>query len=169
MGNTATALVIGFLLAVGAGWIWRRGRKAQKQARRQLACLDFLETRHGLTDTFLQAADATGKPRGLKWKSCELGEDDVVFATDRANGDLYALSAATVSFSAIPGGGMEEVEAVGNLRYATVFFVHSQGRWQSDGQAVFNLDPQQSLERYTESLELLEVELPSPIPSGRKA
>ena len=166
MGNTGLALVIGALLAVAAGWVWRRGRKAQRQARQHLACLEFLETRHGITDIFLRAADSTGKPRGLKWKSCELS-DDLAFATDRANGDLYAVCAATVSFTAIPGGGMEDVEAVGNLRFATVFFVHRQGKWQSDGQAVFNLDPQQSLERYEESLAPLELELPSPAPSGK--
>lgn len=166
MENPWIALALGALLAVGAGLIWRRGRRLQQRARQQLACLDFLESRAGLEQIFLDAANQTGMPRGLRWRMCELG-DQIRFAEDRANGELYALSGATVGFSAIPGGGMEDVEAVGNLRYATVFFVHRQGKWQSGGQSAFNFDPDQSLERYEESLAPLEFELPFPAPSGK--
>ena len=63
-----------------------------------------------------------------------------------------ALETEDPKFTAIEGGGMEEVEAVGNLRYVTVVFVHRQGSWQSDGQVVFNLEPTEAVERYAESL-----------------
>ena len=158
--------VAGLASALVAGWVWRRGRAAQRHAQHQLAQIDFLEERHNLVGIFLEGANKTGKPRGLQWKSCELS-DETAFATDRANGELYALCGATISFEAIPGGGMEEVEAVGNLRFATVFFVYRQGRWQSDGQSVFNLDTAQSLERYQESLEPMAHEVPSPAPDGK--
>lgn len=155
---------MGALLALGAGWIWRRGRKAQRRARQQLACLDFLEGRSSLGEVFLAAANKTGMPRGLRWIRCDLGEE-LRFAEDRANGELYAVISATIGFEAIPGGGMEEVEAVGNLRYATVFFVHRQGSWHSDGLSAFSFNPDQSLERYEESLSPLEFDLPSPSPA----
>lgn len=101
---------------------------------------------------FLAAANATGKPRGLRWIGAHLAGDPL-FAVDRANGELYALVPATISFEAIAGGGMEEVEAVGNLREATAVFVHRDGQWTTDGRAVFNLAPAGALDHYRESLE----------------
>ena len=75
-----------------------------------------------------------------------------MFAVDRVSGELYAFVAATISFSAIEGGGMEEVEAVGNLRAATAVFVHRDGRWTTDGRVVFNLDPAGAVSHYAESI-----------------
>jgi hypothetical protein len=75
-----------------------------------------------------------------------------VFAVDRVTGELYAFVAATVSFSAIEGGGMEEVEAVSNLRAATAVFVHREGRWTTDGRVVFNLGPDAAVSHYVETL-----------------
>ena len=114
--------------------------------------LQLLDDPAALAEQFRIAAAATGKPRGLRWKGCELHRD-VVFADDRATGELYALIGATIRFEAIEGGGMEEVEAVSNLRYATAVFVHRGGSWTSDGRTVFNHSPQQALQRYEESLE----------------
>jgi hypothetical protein len=47
---------------------------------------------------------------------------------------------------------MEEVEAVGNLRAGTAIFVWRGGEWQTDGRAVFNLEPAETLAKYAESL-----------------
>jgi len=145
-------IAVGVAMALVAGWLWRRWRAAQQQAKRQLAMLQFDESLGDLQVEFLSAAAATGKPRGLRWKQCDLGETKL-FATDRANGELFALVGATISFEAIAGGDMEEVEAVGNLRFATAIFVHRQGKWTTDGRVVFNLEPAQTLERFQESLE----------------
>jgi len=144
--------LIGLALALIAGYLWRRWRMLQRQAKRQLATLEFDEQRPELAEAFRAAAEATGKPRGLRWKQCEL-EPNAVFATDPATGELVTLVGATISFEAIEGGAMEDVEAVGNLRAGTAIFVHRQGRWTTDGRAVFNLEPQQTLARFQESLE----------------
>src|SRR5207244_4369946 len=101
---------------------------------------------------FLAAASATGKPRGLAWKQCEL-QDGLLLARDRATGDLVALVAVTISFEAIEGGGMEEVEAVGNLRAATAVFNWNGRQWTNQGRAIFNLEPREVVERYGESLD----------------
>jgi hypothetical protein len=151
MGHLGEIVLAGIALALVAGWLWRRGRAAQQQAIRQLALLQFAEQQPTLGAVFLQAAANSGKPRGLSWENCELG-DDRVFAVDRVTGELYALVGATISFAAIPGGGMEDVEAVGNLRYATAVFVYRRGSWDSDGQIVFNLEPKRAREHYSESL-----------------
>jgi hypothetical protein len=165
MGHLGTVVLAGFALALIAGWLWRRWRVAQQEAIWELAQLEFAEQRPALAATLLEAAAKTGKPRGLSWEKCELG-DDHVFAIDRTTDDLYALVGATISFAAIPGGGMEDVEAVGNLRYATAVFVHRDGSWSSDGQVVFNLEPSQAVEHFAESLAPLPELLP---PDAHKA
>ena len=139
----AVALVVVFI----AQLLWRRWRTAQKQAQRQLAMLEFADPnstnhRDSLQSEFLKAATGTGKPRGLEWKQCDLHEGQL-FAIDRVNGELFALVGTTIGFAAIPGGGMEDVEAVSNLRCATAIFVHRLGRWTTDGRVVFNLEPPQ--------------------------
>ena len=146
--------VLGLVVAGAALWARRRGQVARRLDEQREARLEFPGRRQEYVDLFLEAATASGKPRGLRWKGCELGPQ-LAFATDRVTHELYALAGATISFEAIPGGDMEEVEAVGNLRFATVFFIYRDGRWQSDGQSVFNLEPEQAAERYQESLRLV--------------
>lgn len=108
-----------------------------------------------LAEQFLTAANTTGKPRGLRWKSCEL-EGEPVFARDRASGEIFALTGASIGFEAIEGGDMEDVEAVGNIRYVSAVFVYRDGRWQTDGRAIFNLEPAQAMERLRETSEFIE-------------
>jgi hypothetical protein len=69
---------------------------------------------------------------------------------------LFALVGVIISFEAIEGGGMEDVEAVGNLRSATAVFVYRDGAWGTDGRAIFNLDPAESLERFGAALKRVE-------------
>ncbi len=152
MAYVVKVFAVGIVVVFFSQRLWRRWRTAQQQSKRQLATLEFADLREKLQMEFLQAAAATGKPRGLSWKQCDLDEGQL-FATDRVNGELFALVGATISFEAIPGGDMEEVEAVGNLRYATAIFVHRDGQWTTDGRVVFNLEPMQALERFAQSLQ----------------
>lgn len=144
--------VTGAALAIVGLLMRRRLAAAHLRATRQAAMRGFAALRPELAPAFLAAAGATGMPRGLRWKACELGQD-VQFATDRTTGELFALALATVSFEAISGGDMEEVEAVGNLRTVTAVFVYRDGGWTTDGRAVFNLEPAETLARYGESLQ----------------
>ena len=144
----AIVILVGLAIGVAAGVLWRN---AQVNATRQAAVQSFDKARPGLAAGFLEVAGATGKPRGLIWKNCELSGEPL-FATDRVTGELYALVTATISFEAVEGGDMEDVEAVGNLRCATAIFVYRDHSWTTDGRAVFNLEPAQSLERFHESL-----------------
>ncbi len=157
MKNVWTIAIVGTALALAAGFAWRRWRMAQQAAARTLARLDFPDQSESLGVLFCKAAEASGKPRGLHWKACEL-HDDALFAIDRVNGELFAMVGATIHFEAVAGGAMEDVEAVSNLRYATTLFVHRQGRWSTDGLVLFNLEPTQALERHSEQLQLLDDE-----------
>ncbi len=154
MDHPVKIVLVGVAIALVAGWLWRRWRAAQLQAQRQLARLQFADERAELEAMFLKAAAATGKPRGLAWEKCQFG-DEHVFAVDRVTGELFAMVGATISFTAIAGGDMEDVEAVSNLRYATAVFVYRRGCWHSNGQAMFNLEPAQAVQHYEESLSLL--------------
>ena len=102
--------------------------------------LDALEAK------FIDRAAASGKPRGLRWSDVSF-EDEVFYARDRRTRGLKALVAIEVSFEAIEGGGMEEVEAVSNVRAATAEFLHDGSRWHTDGRVFFNLAPK-GLVRY---------------------
>jgi hypothetical protein len=107
-----------------------------------------------MESAFFKAAAASGKPRGLAWKQCSF-QQGVVLARDRGNGELVGLVGVTISFEAIEGGGMEDVEAVGNLRAATAVFTHNGREWTTQGRAIFNLEPREVLTRYAETLDAI--------------
>jgi hypothetical protein len=112
----------------------------------------FVRNRAALESAFFKAASASGKPRGLAWKECAF-QPGALLARDRANGDLIGLVGVTISFEAIEGGGMENVEAVGNLRAATAVFNFNGRQWSTQGRAVFNLEPREVIDRYSDTLD----------------
>jgi hypothetical protein len=143
------------ILALAAGWLffgaWRRRHLSRRVANAQS---QFRKRRGQLERAFFQKAAATGKPRGLAWAACDFAGEPR-FALDRASAEIYALLQVTIQFRAVEGGGMEEVEAVDNFRCATAVFVFRTGSWTTDGRAVFNLEPAETLEHYRRSLEPL--------------
>jgi hypothetical protein len=132
--------------------VWQKRRTEAMLARGRES---FHRRREWLEARFLTLAGQSGKPRGLRWSGCEF-DDDVAFARDRRSGRPRALVAVTISFEAIPGGGMEEVEAVGNLRAATVVFRLDGSEWEPDGKAYFNLSPAQTIDYYHNELETVD-------------
>jgi hypothetical protein len=146
----AGAIVVGV-----AGWFAaqpiRRRRQSAEFARAQR---DFHKVRERLEAKFFQMASSAGKPRGLRWTNCDF-ENEVAYARDRKTSGLCAFVGVTISFEAIVGGGMEEVEAVGNLRAATAVFRYTAGRWDTDGRALFNLNPVEAIAYYRENLTLV--------------
>ena len=141
-----------FALALVAWLLWALLRPALFARRVDRALRQFERRRGDLESQFFQTAAASGKPRGLAWKSCAF-QESALLARDRANGELVALVGVTIGFEAIEGGGMEDVEAVGNLRAATAVFTHNGRDWTTTGRAVFNLEPREVLERYRSSLD----------------
>ena len=129
----------------------RAARQAEKLARSQR---DFHRQREQLEAKFIDKAGSTGKPRGLRWTDVHF-DDDVLYARDRRTGVLKALVAIEVSFAAIEGGGMEEVEAVSNIRAATAEFLYDAGRWVTQGRVYFNLAPSATVKYLSSDLELV--------------
>ncbi len=140
---------VGVAALVGlVGWfLWRwthhAGREIQVGRARELFALqrDHL---HGL---FFEAAASTGKPKGLRWKSCEFG-DHLDLARDKRTGELLGLVPVTIAFEAIPGSDMEGLPAVGNLRSASAVFTFHRGNWTTAGRAVFNLNPDEAIRHF---------------------
>jgi len=135
-------IVFLFVVAIViASWlIWVAIRPKLFARRVQRAMLEFANERKALEAKFFQTASLSGKPRGLAWTQCAFG-DGVILGRDRANGELVGLVGVTIGFEAIEGGGMEEVEAVGNLRAATAVFTNNGRGWMTQGRVVFNLEP----------------------------
>lgn len=124
--------------------------RRRKQARQMFAL-----RREWLEAEFLSLASKSGKPRGLAWVNCDF-ENRETLARDRKTGELKAFVGVTISFDAIEGGGMEHVEAVGNLRAATAVFSYLNGRWTTDGVALFNVNPTEAIKRFEHEVELVD-------------
>lgn len=142
------------LILAGAVVLMMKRRKFGGRSSLRLADARqrFHRRREWLEARFLTLASQSGKPRGLAWMNCEF-DDDVSFARDRHTGELRALVAITVSFEAVEGGGMEDNPNVGNLRAATAVFRLDHDQWTTDGRAVFNLSPAQTIQHFQNELE----------------
>lgn len=153
-----TALVI---LAAFVATAWRPVRAKVRERQLVRARRDFHRQREHLEAKFIQLATRSGKPRGLEWVRCDF-EDDVTYARHRRSGEISAFVGVTIGFEAVEGGGMEDVEAVGNLRAATAVFRVERGSWATDGRALFNLNPAEAIAYYQDNLELVGQELAQP-------
>jgi len=143
LATLVAGIAVGLALTVFVVRPFQAARRAEQLARYQR---DFRRQREQLEAKFIDQAAASGKPRGLRWSDVSF-EDEVFYARDRRTQGLKALVAIEVSFEAIEGGGMEEVEAVSNIRAATAEFLHDGSRWHTDGRVFFNLAPR-GLVRY---------------------
>ncbi len=133
-------------------WLWRLlGKTAPDPAQVREA---FQRERPQQQQQFFEAAAASGKPRGLRWKAVEWG-DAIEFARELATGQLAALAAITIQFEAIEGSDMEGLPAVGNLRNASAVFFYHGGRWHTTGKTVFNLNPDEALTHFGKLYERL--------------
>lgn len=144
------AAVAGIAIAMATRPL-RLARVAEKLARAQR---DFHRQREFLEARFIERAAASGKPRGLRWSDVDF-DDDVIYARDRRTRRLKALVAIEVCFEAVEGGGMEEVEAVSNVRAATAEFLHDGARWTTEGKVYFNLVPAATVKYLATDLELV--------------
>ena len=149
-------LAIGIALFAWLAWTAVRPTLFARRVRRVVQ--EFAQTRKELEAKFFRAASASGKPRGLSWKQVAF-QDGIVLGRDQANGEMVGLVAVTIGFAAIEGGGMEDVEAVGNLRAATAVFQYHDRAWRTDGRAVFNLSPVQAIAYYKQQVEPVAPEL----------
>jgi hypothetical protein len=143
------------IVSAAAFLLWRPRRAGRQEKALARARREFHLRREQLEAKFLTRAGESGKPRGLRWVDCDF-DNDVTYARDKRSGQLSAFVGVTISFEAVEGGGMEDVEAVSNLRAATaVFSFDEQRQWYTEGRAIFNLNPAEAIRYYQANLELV--------------
>jgi hypothetical protein len=125
---------------------------ADQYAAQQTA---FIDNQATLQQHFFSIVSQSGKPKGLTWKSCKFDET-TIWAIEKQSANLHALLATVIHFDAIPGGPMEDVEAVGNARIATAIFFYNGESWDTRGDILFNLDPHEVLTRHGDDYDLYE-------------
>ncbi|HEY2250383.1 MAG TPA: hypothetical protein VGH74_04955 [Planctomycetaceae bacterium] len=146
MGSMPAGIAVAILFVIAVVLLrkpllaWRDQREADRGRR------DFRRQRELLEAKFFDLAAVSGKPRGLRWVDCDWLET-VTFARDRQTGLLTAFVAVNISFEAIEGGDMEDVAAVGNIREAAAVFHYQKGHWGTGGRALFNMNPDDALDR----------------------
>ena len=146
--------LVALVLGLGIALMGPRLRRAVSEATFARARKEFHTQREHLEAKFFEIASQSGKPRGLEWTHCDF-QDDVAYARDRTSGDYLAMVGVTIRFAAIEGGGMEDVEAVGNLRAATAVFHYTADRWKTQGRAIFNLEPDEAIRHFQTTLEMV--------------
>lgn len=137
-------VVPGVVLLIAVAALARIFVARKKVGNIQRAQVEFRQRREWLEARFFSLAASSGKPRGLAWTNCDFASP-VSFASEPETGQLRAFVGVTVSFAAIEGGGMEHVEAVGNLRAATAVFEYDGKQWGTQGRVIFNLEPQEAI------------------------
>jgi hypothetical protein len=151
IGGFLAALAIAVAAVIAAVLVWRR-RSPGPAASVERARQEFQRRREWLEAKFLTLASQSGKPRGLAWLDCDF-ENDVAFARERQSGRLRALVGVAIRFEAVEGGGMEDNPNVGNIRAATAVFHFDGVHWKTEGQALFNVNPAEAIERFHGELE----------------
>lgn len=144
----------GILAAVIAIW-WVIAPQFHVHYAVQQAKLQFIAERQALRADFFQKAASSGKPRGLIWVHCDWS-DELLFAVARETQQIAAFVEIIIRFEAVPGGEMEDVEAVGNLRIASAVFQFQNGKWETRGEAIFNHSPHEAVARYGEAWQVVE-------------
>ena len=145
-GGVAAAIL---LIAAGR-WLWHFGRTVQAERAREL----FRLQHERFEEMLLVAAAATGKPRGLIWRGCEI-IGNVVLARNAARG-IVALVPVVIQFEPVAGSGMEDVPAAKEPRIATAVFTFDRGHWNTDGRIIFNINPEQALSHFGSGLTVIE-------------
>lgn len=120
------------------------------EARRAIRL--FHQRREALEAKFFDLARSLGKPRGLKWCDCEWFKE-VTFARDKNSKLLTAFVGVNIRFEAIEGGDMEGVAAVGTIRDGVAVFHYHHGAWGTGGKVLFNMNPQEALEKLVAQFE----------------
>jgi hypothetical protein len=144
--------LMAFVVLAAGALLWRRLRTFGSQVQLERAREMFTLQRQRLEAQFHEAAAASGKPRGLRWLECQWGED-VEFVRERQTGQFAALVAVSIRFDACPGGDMEGLPAVDNLRNASGVFFFQAGQWSTVGRAIFNMNPDEAAAHFSNQYE----------------
>lgn len=116
------------------------------------AISDFHWQREYLEAQFVEMAEIRGQPAGWTWEDCEF-QDEFVLACKRGTGSLRALVRITIVLNKIGGDLGDDSTGETRVQYATAIFLRSGDRWATEGRTVLDLDPEETVERFSGELE----------------
>lgn len=153
----AVGVAVVAAITLGVTWAVLRQRQPVEVPEPTLSSArDLFQIRREMLEArFLTLASQSGKPRDLTWVDCEF-ESHVCFARDKHTRQLRALVGVTIRFEAVEGGAMEDNPNVDNLKAATAVFRFDNGQWVTDGRAIFNLNPAETIKHFQNELEMAE-------------
>ena len=118
------------------------------------AVAEFQRFERELQQDFFALAARSGKPRGLRWMSCEWPQE-LLIVVDQESQLISAFSSVNIGFEAIAGGDMEDVPAVSTIRDGSAVFHYRDGGWGSAGRVIFNMPPARAAEHLIAEAEVL--------------
>ena len=153
---------------------WRRNRFLE-------ACRNFHMQREHLEARFVQISQLHCKPGSPRWADCDFS-DDVSYVRNRYTGELSAFVAVTILMDTPQSMHDEEslydednvygencsyteehehhpMDLGNTVREATAVFRFGRDHWETDGRAVFNLSPSETIRFYQHDLEVVGQEL----------
>jgi hypothetical protein len=142
-------------------WKWIPMRNVRRVARFAEARRDFHRQRERLEAKFVQLGMVSGRSDVPRWSDCDF-DDDVAYARNRSTGELSAFVAVTIEMEDSDRCVSSSSGAVSNLRVATAVFRFDHDHWETDGRAIFNLNPTEAIRFYHRDLELLGQEVIQP-------
>lgn len=168
-GQIGAAVAAAVALLVGGLLLWKPLRRAWRKPRFEDARRSFHWQREHLEARFLQLAQTNAKRTTPRWTDCEF-DDDVAYVRNRFTGELSAFVAVNIALEnpadypsqaqvndSLEGGslGGASFDMVGNLRAATAVFRFDRNHWETDGRAIFNLSPSETIRFYQHDLEMI--------------
>jgi hypothetical protein len=138
------------VVAAGVALIHRRRRRWAATVEQALAA--FHIQREHQEARFLELAARRGRPAGWAWVDGEF-DDRVVLACKRGTASLRALVQMTIVLEKITpfeehGEGQQT-----RVQSATGVFLLSGNRWTTEGHTVLDLDPEETVDRFSGELE----------------
>lgn len=146
------AVGVPMLAVVAVGWGFTRRRL--RRIRLAQARHGFHAQREWLEAKFIQRAAASTAPDTLRWADCTF-DDDVAYVQSRSTGELSALVAVTIASETSDHEARGKTDAVGNLQAGTAVFRFDGQHWVTDGRAILNLSPWETIQRFHGDLQMV--------------
>jgi len=143
---------LGLGAATGALFWWPQVRTAMRHYRLAEIRRQFHQQRERLEMKFLCLASQGTLPLG-PGMDCEF-EDEVAYVRNRKTGQLCAL----VGILLIKRNPFDFSPAPPRCRLGTAIFRFTRRRWDTDGRAILNLSPSETIRFYQDALEVLDQE-----------
>jgi len=163
-------ILVAATLLSGGFLVWRPARSAWHRPRLLEARRAFHWQRERLEAKFFDLARQRAEIGRSCWLDCDF-DDEVAYVRNRTTGELSAFVGVAITMAA-PGPAPGHLDAPApfgepgprdtaahsirsGVRLATAVFRFAGDRWVTDGRAIFNLSPAETIRFYRRDLEIV--------------